>query len=125
MMKDVSTASLANAPVDLVERITTLPYPDGASFLAKMFTADVPARWLPSSVRSKAEHLITLPGPHRSIGALHLSDELAGVEAPVAAFGYGTIGELLSARLGCIESEPFGTGINLAALCLDRDAPDP
>lgn len=125
MMKDVSTASLADAPVDLVERITTLPYPDGASFLAKMFTADVPATWLPSLVRSKAVHRMTLTGPQRSIGASHLADELARSEAPVAAFGYGTIGELFSERLGCIESQPFGTGINLAALCLDSDARDP
>jgi DNA-binding SARP family transcriptional activator/ABC-type transport system substrate-binding protein len=125
VMKDVSTASLAHASVDLIERVTTLPYPDGASFLAKMFTADVPATWLPSSVRFKAKHLITLTGPHRSIGAIHLADELARGEAPVAAFGYGTIGELLSERLGCIEAEPFGTGVNLAALCLDSDALDP
>ena len=121
VMKDVSTASLAHAPVDLIERVTTLPYPDGASFLAKMFTADVPATWLPSSVRSKAEHLVTLSGPHRSIGALRVSDELTRGEAPVAAFGYGTIGELFSERLGCIEPEPFGTGVDLAALCLDSN----
>jgi DNA-binding SARP family transcriptional activator/ABC-type transport system substrate-binding protein len=125
VMNDVSTESLAHASVDLIERVTTLPYPDGASFLAKMFTADVPATWLPSPVPSKAEHLMTLTGPHRRVRALHLADELARGEAPVAAFGYGTIGELLSERLGCIESEPFGTAVNLAALCLDSDAPDP
>jgi hypothetical protein len=68
---------------------------------------------------------MTLTGPQRSIGASHLADELARSEAPVAAFGYGTIGELFSERLGCIESQPFGTGINLAALCLDSDARDP
>jgi hypothetical protein len=122
MVKDVSTASLAHASVDLIERVTTLPYPDGASFLTKMFTTDIPATWLPSSVRSKGEHLITLTGPHRGIGAMHLADELARGEAPVAAFGYGTLGELLSERLGCMESVPSGTGVNLAALCLDGDA---
>jgi DNA-binding SARP family transcriptional activator/ABC-type transport system substrate-binding protein len=121
MIKDVSTASLAHASVDLIERITTLPYPDGASFLAKMFTADVPATWLTPSARSKVMHLTTLSGPRRSIGALRLADGLARGEAPVAAFGYGTIGELLSERLGCIEPQPFGTGVDLAALCLDRE----
>ena len=122
VMKDVSTASLAHAPVDLIERVTTLPYPDGASFLAKMFTADVPATWLPSSVRSKAEHLITLTGPQRRIGALRLGDELPRGEAPVAAFAFGTVGELFSERIGCIEPQRFGTGVDLAALCLDGAA---
>jgi DNA-binding SARP family transcriptional activator/ABC-type transport system substrate-binding protein len=125
VMKDDSTASLEHTPIDLIERVTTLPYPDSASFLAKMFTTDVPSTWLPSSVRSKVGHLNTLTGRHRSIRAVHLADELARGEVPVAAFGYGTIGELFSERLGCIESEPFGTGVNLAALCLDSEALDP
>jgi hypothetical protein len=90
-----------------------------------MFTADVPATWLPASVRSRAEHLVTLTGSRRSVGAIRLSDELSRGEVPVTALGYGTIGELLSERLGCIEPEQFGTGVDLAALCLDIDAVAP
>lgn len=119
VMQDVSSEALVRAHVDLVERVTTLPYPDGASFLVKMLGADVPTAWLPARVRSKVRHVAELNGPHRRGGAVRLAGELARDDVPVAAFAFGTIGELFSDRIGCIQPQPFGTGVDLAALCLN------
>jgi hypothetical protein len=47
-----------------------------------------------------------------------LADEVARDDVPVAVFAHGSIGELFSARIGCIQPQPFGTGVDLAALCL-------
>jgi DNA-binding SARP family transcriptional activator/ABC-type transport system substrate-binding protein len=117
-MNDVSAPALARAPVDLVERVTALPYPDGASFIAKMLGGDVPSTWLPARVGSKIVRVTALSGPQRNDAAGRLADELARDDVPVAVFAHGSIGELFSARIGCIEQQPFGTGVDLAALCL-------
>jgi ABC-type transport system substrate-binding protein len=118
-MPDVSASALSRAHVDLVERVTSLPFLDSASFLAKMFGGDVPVRWLPPHVRSRVEHVAALDGARRSGAALRLADALARDDTPVAAFADGSIGELFSARIGCIEPLPFGAGVDLAALCLN------
>ncbi len=102
--QNVSPRTLNRAPVDLVERVTELPYPDGASFLAAMLGGDVPSRWFPPGVRAKVLRLAESSGSARTESAGSLSDELVRNEAPVAAFAYGSIGELLSARIGCTES---------------------
>jgi DNA-binding SARP family transcriptional activator/ABC-type transport system substrate-binding protein len=117
-MNDVSAPALARATVDLVERVTALPYPDGASFIAKMLGGDVPSGWLPARVRSKLVRLRGVGGRRRSDVAVRLADEFARDEVPVAVFAQGSIGELFSARIGCVEPQSFGTGVDLAALCL-------
>jgi ABC-type transport system substrate-binding protein len=116
-MNDVSSPALARAPVDIVERVTGLPYPDGASFIAKMLGGDVPSGWLPERVGSKVMRVAAL-GRRRSNAAARLADELALDDVPVAVFAHGSIGELFSARMGCVEPQTFGTGVDLAALCL-------
>jgi DNA-binding SARP family transcriptional activator/ABC-type transport system substrate-binding protein len=117
-MDDVSAFALARAHVDLVERVTSLPYPDGASFIAKMLGDDVPTRWLPAGIGAKSARVGSLSGRQRSEAATRFADELARDDVSVAVFAHGSIGELFSARIGCIQPQPFGTGVDLAALCL-------
>jgi DNA-binding SARP family transcriptional activator/ABC-type transport system substrate-binding protein len=117
-MNDVSAPALARAPVDLVERVTALPYPDGASFVAKMLGGDIPSEWLPARVVSEIARVTALSGRRMSDAAARLTDELARGAVPVAVFAHGSIGELFSARIRCIEPQPFGTGVDLAGLCL-------
>jgi DNA-binding SARP family transcriptional activator/ABC-type transport system substrate-binding protein len=117
-MHDVSAPALSHADVDLVERVTSLPFPDSASFLAKMLGGDVPVTWLPTHVRSSVERVAALDGPRRSRAATRLAVTIARAETPVASFADGSIGELFSTRMGCIKPLPFGAGVDLAALCL-------
>jgi peptide/nickel transport system substrate-binding protein len=118
-MRDVSPSTLARAHVDLVEGVAALPYPDGASFLAAMLGGDVPSTWLPAGVQAKVERVAGVSGSARTQRAVSLSDELIRNEAPVTAFAYGSMGELFSARIGCTESQSLGSGVDLAALCLN------
>jgi ABC-type transport system substrate-binding protein len=117
-LNDVSEPALAHAHVDLVERVTSLPYPDSASFIAKMLGGDVPTQWLPAGIGAKSARVGTLSGRQRSDMAARLADALARDDMPVAVFAHGSIGELFSSRIGCIEQQPIGTGVDLAALCL-------
>jgi ABC-type transport system substrate-binding protein len=117
-LNDASEPALARAHVDLVERVTGLPYPDSASFISKMLGGDVPTRWLPTGVGAKSARVGTLSGRQRSDAATRFADELTRDDVPVAVFARGSIGELFSARIGCVEPQPFGTGVDLAALCL-------
>jgi hypothetical protein len=118
-LQDVSPATLAHAHVDIVERVSTVPYLDGASFLGRMLGRDVPDTWLPAHVRSRVEHVAALDGHHRSRAALRLAAALERDDTPVVTFADGSIGELFSARIGCITPLPFGAGVDLAALCLE------
>jgi ABC-type transport system substrate-binding protein len=117
-MSDVSAPALARAPVDLVERVTSLPFPDGASFFAKILGGDVPIGWLPARVGSRSARVAALSGRRRSEAAALFGHELVRKDVALAVFAHGSIGELFSARIGCIQPQPFGTGVDLAALCL-------
>jgi Bacterial extracellular solute-binding proteins, family 5 Middle len=99
-MQDTSTAAVARAAVDLVESTTSVPYPDGASFLSAMLVHDIPRSWLPPGVRARVAHLAFSSGPRR------------------AAFSADSMGELFGGRIGCEISAPPGSGIDLSALCL-------
>jgi hypothetical protein len=116
-MTDTSPSGLAGAPIDMVEARTTVPYPDGVSFLSAMLGTDIPARWLPTTVRTKVAHLRELTGPARDAAAVNVADDLATRALPVTAFGFGAMGELFSKRVGCITNQPPGSGADLAALC--------
>jgi hypothetical protein len=61
----------------MVEARTTVPYPDGASFLSAMLGTDIPARWLPTTVRLKVAHLRGLSGPARDAAAVKVADDFA------------------------------------------------
>jgi DNA-binding SARP family transcriptional activator/ABC-type transport system substrate-binding protein len=125
LMDKASMEALAQAPVDLIERVTTLPYPDSATFMAKMLGGDVPVTWLPAHVRSKVEWVAALDGSRRSRSAVRLAQRLARRDTPVATFADGSIGELFSERIGCIQPLPFGSGVDLAALCVKNPGQTP
>jgi peptide/nickel transport system substrate-binding protein len=116
-MTDTSANGLARAPVDMVEARTTVPYPDGASFLSTMLGTDIPPRWLPTAARAPIVHLRELTDPVRDAAAMKVADDLATHAAPATAFGFGAMGELFTKRLGCIVNDPLGSGTDLAALC--------
>jgi DNA-binding SARP family transcriptional activator/ABC-type transport system substrate-binding protein len=117
-MDDTSAAALAGAPVDLVELATMLPYPDGASFLTAVLGGDVPLAWLPPTVAQRVARVTAMAGPGRDAAAAALAEEIGWDVVPVTAFGYETMGELFSARIGCRLSQQIGSGVDLAALCL-------
>jgi len=119
-MQDTSAAALRRGPVDLVESTTSVPYPDGASFLSTMLNRDIPRSWLPPGVRAPVANLASSSGPRRYAAAVTLADNLATGAVPAAAFSVGSMGELFAARIGCETPAPPGSGIDLPALCLSH-----
>jgi hypothetical protein len=117
-MQDTSAAALGRAPVDLVETTTSVPYPDGASFLATMLARNIPRSWLPPGVRAQLADLASSSGPRRYAAAVTLAGNLATGAIPAAPFAVGSMGELFAGRIGCEISAPPGSGIDLSALCL-------
>jgi DNA-binding SARP family transcriptional activator/ABC-type transport system substrate-binding protein len=117
-MQDTSAAAVARAPVDLVESTTSVPYPDGASFLSRMLVRDIPRSWLPPGVRARAVDLASSSGHRWYAAAVTLADDLATGAVPAAAFSADSMGELFGGRIGCEISAPPGSGIDLPALCL-------
>jgi ABC-type transport system substrate-binding protein len=83
-MQDTSAAALGRAPVDLVETTTSVPYPDGASFLATMLGRDIPRWWLPPGVRAQLADLASSSGPGRYAAAVTLAGNLATGAIPAA-----------------------------------------
>jgi DNA-binding SARP family transcriptional activator/ABC-type transport system substrate-binding protein len=114
---NTSERALAHAPIDMVEVRTTVPYPDGASFLSSMLGTDIPTAWLPTAVRATVAHLRGKTGAARDATAVRVADDLATHRVPATAFGFGAMGELFGRRLGCIVDGPLGPGSDLAALC--------
>jgi ABC-type transport system substrate-binding protein len=108
------------AKFDLFDGWTFLDYPDPASFLTKMLGEDVPASWLPASVREDVGRLSGLTGAERTAAAADLAAKLQATDVPIAPVGWWPTGELLSSRLGCQVFPPFGFGVDLAALCLNE-----
>ncbi len=92
-------------------------WPDLASYMPLLFGEYIPAAWLPPGVASAAAAVTSAPADERYQRALEF---LAGPVAnlvPATGTGYAVAGTLLSPRLGCQVFPPFGTGVDLAALC--------
>jgi DNA-binding SARP family transcriptional activator/ABC-type transport system substrate-binding protein len=105
---------------DIADWTTSLPYPDPASFLERLFLRDVPAQWLPAGTRASVETLGHLSGAARDAAANRLARRLETDETAIIAYGYPTIGTLLAPRLGCQLWTPGEAGIDLAPLCLRK-----
>ena len=118
----VAASREPDAKIDLVGMGTGLDYADPASFLAQMLLRDMPRSWLPKGVASQVERLTQLTGAERESAAVALADQLATRKVPLAADLTPTIPSLLSPRLGCRVFPPFGYGVDLAALCLNKAA---
>jgi DNA-binding SARP family transcriptional activator/ABC-type oligopeptide transport system substrate-binding subunit len=118
---DVS-ASLRDpaAAIHLAALETQLDYPDPASFLTQMLGHDVPATWLPRSVRAQVLRLDRLSGPARDRAAVRLALRLAKHKVPVVAYGTPTLGAVVGDRLGCRVWNGVDAGPDLAALCVRR-----
>jgi len=116
---DVS-ASLRDpaADIQLAALETQLDYPNPASFLTQMLGHDVPAGWLPGSVRTRVLGLDRLTGSARDRAAIRLASRLAGREVPVVAYGTPTLGALVGDRLGCRVWNGVDAGLDIAALCV-------
>jgi len=123
-VQPVPVADVAAALRDPAARIqlaalqTDLDYPDPASFLTQMLGTDVPATWLPTSVRSTVARLARVNGAARDRSAVAVAARLAVRDVPVVAYGTPTIGAVLGPRLGCQTWNGVDPGLDLAALCL-------
>jgi hypothetical protein len=106
--------------IDLLDGGTSIEVADPASFLGSEFLHDIPGSWLPPSVRADVERLSKLTGVERRREANALADRLATVDVPVGAVGYGVSGAFLAPELGCRVFPPFGYGVDLAGLCLQK-----
>ena len=104
------------ATYDLFNAFDTLDYADPATYLIRMF-GQAPESWLPASVRLDLDGMTSLTGEARDAAATNLAASLAADELPIAAFGYFVDGQFFSDRLGCRIFPPFGSGVDLAALC--------
>ena len=83
-----------------------------------MLGHDVPAGWLPGSVRTRVLGLDRLTGSARDRAAIRLASRLAGREVPVVAYGTPTLGALVGDRLGCRVWNGVDAGLDIAALCV-------
>jgi ABC-type oligopeptide transport system substrate-binding subunit len=102
---------------DLIDFETGIPYPDSASFLSQL-VRDFPSGWLPEGVRARVHQVAVLSGNRRQTAAVTLADRLATNEVPVAAFAIPQITQFVGPQIGCRTFNPFGFGLELAALCL-------
>jgi ABC-type transport system substrate-binding protein len=106
--------------VDLAALSTELPYPDPASFLARLLGGDVPTAWLPPTTRSAVARLNRSSGPARDRAAVLLARRLASEDIPVIPYGTPQLGELLGPKLGCRSRDAFDAELDLTALCLTK-----
>jgi DNA-binding SARP family transcriptional activator len=106
------------ADIDLAVLSTELPYPDPASFLARMLGRDVPRAWLRPETRRAVSRLATLSGRARDRAAVSLAKRIARVDVPVVAYGTPQIGTLLRSRLGCRRWDAFNAQLDLTTLCV-------
>jgi DNA-binding SARP family transcriptional activator/ABC-type oligopeptide transport system substrate-binding subunit len=104
------------AKFDLIDAETGLPYPDSASFLARMFD-DIPSEWVPADVRARVAGVSGMSGDGRQAAAASIADHLATEEVPVAAYGTPSTSQFIGPRVGCRVFSPFAYGLDLAALC--------
>jgi ABC-type oligopeptide transport system substrate-binding subunit len=114
-------AGKRGARIDILDDGTRLDYPDSASFLEQMLLRDVPQGWVTAAVRDEVARVAGLSGPERQSAAAVLADRLAVEGVPVIPTGVGVQGEFFAPALGCRVFPPFGSGVDLAALC--RDGP--
>lgn len=114
---DIGAAIASGADFDLLDVGTGLPYPDSASFLARMFD-DLPSGWVPAGVRTRVNGVGSISGDPRQAAAAALADRLARVEVPVAAYGTPQTSQFITPRIGCRVFSPFAYGLNLAAMCV-------
>jgi ABC-type oligopeptide transport system substrate-binding subunit len=121
-LDDLGAAIESGARFDLLDTSTALPYPDSASFLARMFD-DIPSGWVPAGVRARVEGLADMSGNRRQAAAGSVADRLATEEVPVAAYGTPQTSQFISPRIGCRVLSPFANGLDLAAACINASSP--
>jgi hypothetical protein len=109
-------APAGHARIDM-EDSGVIDGPDGASFLALVFSISVPPTWLTPGVRQAVERVSRLSGSERQAAAGALADRLVMREVPIVAIGNRAQGELFAPTVGCRVFPPTGAGVDLAALC--------
>jgi ABC-type transport system substrate-binding protein len=92
-------------------------YPDLASYVALMFGDYIPAAWLPPGVADAAAAVTDAPAADRYRRAVEFLAGPVTDLVPATGIGDSIAGMLLSPRLGCQVVPPFGSGVDLAALC--------
>jgi DNA-binding SARP family transcriptional activator/ABC-type oligopeptide transport system substrate-binding subunit/outer membrane protein assembly factor BamB len=120
-LDDLGAAIESGAKFDLLDTSTALPYPDSASFLARM-VEDIPSGWVPAGVRARVEGIAGMSGNRRQAAAASVADRLATEEVPVAAYGTPQTSQFISPRIGCRVLSPFANGLHLAAACINASS---
>ncbi len=113
-----STLQTEPGSIDILVWGTELPYPDPASFLQRMLLSDMPGTWLPTQTAHALAALDRLSGASRDAAAIRLAKRFEKDDVPVIAYGFPTIGTLVSPRLGCRVWTGEDTGLDFASLCL-------
>jgi ABC-type transport system substrate-binding protein len=113
---DLVAAIESGAHADLLDTSADLPYPDSASFLARMFDG-IPSGWVSPGVRARVGGVARMSGNRRDAAAASLSDRIATEEVPVAAYGTPQTSQFITPRIGCRVFSPFASGLDLAAMC--------
>jgi hypothetical protein len=115
-LDDLHAALASGAEFDLLDIHSALPYPDSASFLARM-VGDLPSGWVTAGVRARVKSVARMSGTRRQAAAASLADRLATVDVPVAAYGTPQTSQFIGPRIGCGVFSPFANGLDLAAMC--------
>jgi hypothetical protein len=118
---DVGAAIESGAEFDLVDASSGLPYPDSASFLARMLE-DLPSGWVPAEVQARVERVAGMSGDGRQAAAASLADRLATKAVSVAAYGTPQTSQFIAPRIGCVVFSPFAYGLDLAAICVNSSS---
>jgi DNA-binding SARP family transcriptional activator/ABC-type transport system substrate-binding protein len=108
-------ADLGEAGLDIVDGGFGLDYPDGASLLSRIVHTALPQQWRPAGLDAEIDRLDRMSGPARARAAARLALRLAVRDVPVVAYGYDSVGALVSHRLGCDDVEG---AFDLTALCV-------
>ncbi|HEY7282450.1 MAG TPA: ABC transporter substrate-binding protein [Actinomycetota bacterium] len=92
-------------------------WPDLATYMPLLFGEYIPASWLPPGVADAATAVTNAPPDERYRRALEFLAGPVADSVPATGTGDSVAGMLLSPRLGCQLFPPFGSGVDLAALC--------
>ena len=115
---DATATSPGDADVDIMDSGYGIDYPDGASLLRKLLSSGFPRDWFPPRVVIAIDRLDRLSGKARADAAALLAMRLALRDVPVIAYGYDSVGALVSRRLGCDDVQGE---LDLTKLCVAAD----
>jgi len=117
-LDDAVAANLGEADIDIIDGGFGIEFPDGASLLNRIVHSALPPGWRPPGLDAEVDRLDHWSGNARADAAARLALRLALRDVPVIAYGYDSLGALVSRRLGC---DDVPGSLDLASLCVRDD----